>query len=90
MRDVNVRSHTASMSWESRERLIALVLPLLIPACRSPPNAPLASDTVATSGFPQLPLCFTCIWWTAEFGNRELAIVWNQLTKQRPLYIGYL
>jgi hypothetical protein len=34
---------------------------------RSPPNTPRASDTVATSGFPRLPLCFTRVQWTAEF-----------------------
>jgi hypothetical protein len=48
------------------------------------PKYPQASDTVATSGFTQLPLCFTRVWWTAEFGDCELAIVPNQLAKQCP------
>ncbi len=50
----------------------------------SPPNTPWASDMVATSGFTRLPLCFTRVWWTAEFGDCELAIVPNQLAKQCP------
>ncbi len=50
-------------------------------ARRSPPNTPRASETVATSCFTRHFLCFTHIWWTAEFGARELAIVPNQLAK---------
>ena len=55
------------------------------------PNTPWASDMVATSGFTQLPLCFTRIRWTAEFGGREhIAIVPNQLGKRCSLYRLFL
>ncbi len=55
-------------------------------ACRSPPNTPRASDTVATSGFTRLPLYFTRVPWTVKFGARELAIVPNQLAKRCSPY----
>jgi hypothetical protein len=56
----------------------------------SPPNTPQASDTVATSGFTRLPLCFKHIWWTAESGGRELAIALNQLAKRCSQYRLFL
>jgi hypothetical protein len=59
-------------------------------AHRSPPNTPWASDTVATFGFTRLPLCFTRVRWTAEFGARELAIVSNQLAKRCSPYRLFL
>jgi hypothetical protein len=59
-------------------------------ARRSPPNTPWARDTVATSGFTRLPLCFTHVWWAVEFGACELAIVPNQLAKRCPPYRLFL
>ncbi len=47
-----------------------------------PPNTPRASDTVATSGFLRLPLCFTRDRWTAEFGAHGLVTVPSLFAKQ--------
>jgi hypothetical protein len=73
MRDINVCSRLASTSWGIPHRSIALLLSLSSYAGH-PPNTPRASDTVATSGFPRLPLCFTRDRWTEEFGVRGLLV----------------
>jgi hypothetical protein len=88
LRDIDVSSRSASTTWGFPQHLIALFPSLFSYAI--PPNTPRASDTVATSGFPQLLLCFTSVWWTAEFGACELVIVPNQLAKQCPLYRLFL
>jgi hypothetical protein len=48
----------------------------------SPLNTPRTNDTVATSGFPRLPLCFTRDWWTAKIGVRGLVTVPSLLAKR--------
>jgi hypothetical protein len=78
MRDIDVRS--ASTSWGISQRSIALVLSLSPYAAH--PRIPPGGDTVATSGFPRLPLCFTRDRWTAEFGVRGLVTVLNLLAKR--------
>jgi hypothetical protein len=57
---------------------------------RSPPNTPRASVRVATSGFTRLPLCFTRVWWTAEFGARELPLSQISSPKRCSLYMLFL
>ncbi len=47
--------------------------------CRSPPEYPSGGDTVATSGFPRLPLCFPRDRWTAEF--------WRSWTGHCPEFV---
>jgi hypothetical protein len=59
---------------------IALVLSLSSYAVY--PRIPPGGDTVATSGFPLLPLCFTHVRWTAEFGVRGLVTVSSSLAKR--------
>jgi hypothetical protein len=78
MRDSMLGS--ASTSWGIPQCSIALVLSLSSYAVH--PRIPLGSDTVATSGFPLLPLCFTCDRWTAEFGVRGLVTVPSLLAKR--------
>ncbi len=53
-------------------RLLSFCLCLRTPFT---PKYPSGRDTVATSGFPRLSLCFTRVWWTAEFGIRRLVAV---------------
>jgi hypothetical protein len=49
------------------------------------PRVPPGGDTVATSGFPLPPLCFTRVRWTAKFGVRGLVTVPSLLAKRlRP------
>jgi hypothetical protein len=49
------------------------------------PKYPSGGDTVAISGFPRLPLCFTHDRWTAKFGVRGLVTVLSLLLKRwRP------
>jgi hypothetical protein len=78
MRDIDVR--TASTSWGIPQRSIALVLSLS--SYVGHPQIPPGGDTVATSGFPRLPLCFTRDRWTAEFGVHRLVTVPSLLAKQ--------
>jgi hypothetical protein len=77
---------SALTSWGIPHRLIALDLYLSLYAGH--PRIPLGSDTVATSGFPPLPLCFTRDQWTAEFGFHELVTVPSLLAKRWRLRIG--
>jgi hypothetical protein len=69
-----------STSWGIPQRSIALVLSLSLYAGH--PRIPPGGDTVATSGFPRLPLCFMRDRWTAEFGVRGLVTVSSLLAKQ--------
>jgi hypothetical protein len=69
---------SASTSWGIPQRSIALVLSLYAVHPQIPPGG----DTVATSGFPPLLLCFTRHWWTAEFGGRGLVTVPSLLAKR--------
>ncbi len=78
MRDSMLDS--ASTSWGIPQHLIALILSLSSYAGH--PQIPLGGDTVATIGFPRLPLCFTRDWWTAEFGVLKLVTVPSLLAKQ--------
>ncbi len=78
MRDSMLGS--ASMSWGIPQRSMALVLSLSLYA--GPPRIPPGGDTVATSGFPPLLLCFTRDRWTAEFGARRLVTVLSLLAKR--------
>ncbi len=55
---------SASTSWGIPHRSIALVLSLSLYAVH--PRVPPGCDTVATSGFPLLPLCFRPVRWTAQ------------------------
>jgi hypothetical protein len=80
MRDINVRSRSASTSWGIPQRLIALVLSLSSYAGH--PRIPPGGDTVATSGFPRLLLCFMRDWWTADFGVQGIVTVLSLLAKQ--------
>jgi hypothetical protein len=82
MRDIGVRSRSASTSWGIPHHLIALVLSLSSYAGH--PRLPPGGDTVATSGFPSLLPCFTRDRWTAEFGVRGLVTVPSLLAKRRP------
>ncbi len=82
MRDIDVRSRSASTSWGTPQRLIALFLSLSSYAGH--PRIPPGGDTVATSGFPRLLLCFTRDRWTAEFGVHQLVTVPILLAKQCP------
>jgi hypothetical protein len=78
MRDSMLDS--GSMSWGIPQRSIALVLSLSSYAGH--PQIPPGGDTVATSGFPRLPLCFTRDRWTAEFGVCGLVTVLSLLAKR--------
>jgi hypothetical protein len=71
---------SASTSWGIPQRSMALVLSLSSYAVH--PQIPPGSDTVATSGFLLLPLCFTHVRWTAEFGVRGLVTVPSLLAKR--------
>jgi hypothetical protein len=83
MRDIGARSRSALTSWGIPHRSIALVLSLSSYAGH--PRIPPGGDTVATSGFPPLLLCFTRDWWAAEFGVHGLVTVPSLLAKQcRP------
>ncbi len=77
---------TASTSWGIPQRSIALVLSLSSYADH--PRIPPGGDTVATSGFPPLFLCFTRVRWTAEFGVCGLVIVPSLLAKRWRPRIG--
>jgi hypothetical protein len=77
MRDSMLDS--ASTSWGIPQRSMALVL--FLSSYAGHPRIPLGGDTVATSGFPRLPLCFTHVRWTAEFGVRGLVTVPSLLAK---------
>jgi hypothetical protein len=73
---------SASTSWGIPHRLIALVLWLLsLSSYAGHPQIPPGGDTVATSGFLPLPLCFTRDQWTAEFGVHELVTAPSLLAK---------
>ncbi len=72
---------SASTSWGIPQRSIALVLSL--PSYTGHPRVPPGGDTVATFGFPLLPLCFTRVRWTAEFGVCGLVTVPSLLAKRR-------
>ncbi len=78
MRDLMLGS--ASTSWGIPQRSIALVLSLSSYAGH--PRIPPGGDRVATSGFPRLLLCFTRVWWTAEYGVRGLVTVPSLLAKR--------
>ncbi len=78
MRDLMLGS--VSTSWGIPQRSIALVLSLSSYA--SHPRIPPDGDTVATSGFPPLLLCFVRDRWTAEFGVRGLVTVLSLLAKR--------
>jgi hypothetical protein len=70
----------ASTSWGIPQRSMALVLSLSLYAGH--PRIPPGGDTVATSGFPPLLLCFTRDRWTAEFGVRRLVTAPSLLAKR--------
>jgi hypothetical protein len=70
----------ALTSWGIPQHLIALVLSLSSYAGH--PRITPGGDTVATSGFPLLPLRFTRDRWTAEFGVRGLVTVPSLLAKR--------
>jgi hypothetical protein len=60
--DIEVQSASTSSEFLS-------VLSFSFCLCLRPPftpGYPSGSDTVATSGFSRLPLCFTCVRWTAR------------------------
>jgi hypothetical protein len=78
MRDSMLGS--ASTSWGIPQGSIALVLSLSSYAGH--PRIPSGGDTVATSGFPPLLLCFTRDRWTAEFGVPGLVTVPSLLAKR--------
>jgi hypothetical protein len=71
---------SVSTSWGIPQRSIALVLSLSSYAVQ--PRIPPGGDTVATSGFPPLLLCFTRDRWTEEFSVRGPVTVPSLLTKQ--------
>jgi hypothetical protein len=72
--------NSALTSWGIPHRSIALVLSLSSYAGH--PRVPPGGDTVAISGFPVLPLCFTRDRWTAEFGVRGLVTIPSLLAKR--------
>jgi hypothetical protein len=82
MRDIGVRWRSALTSRGIPHRSIALVLSLSLYAGH--PRIPPGGDTVATSGFPPLLLCFTRDWWTAELCILELVTVPSLLAKRCP------
>ncbi len=84
MRDSMLGS--ASTSWGIPQRSIALVLSLS--SYTGHPRIPPGGDTVATSGFPLLPHCFTHDRWTAEFGVCGLVTVRSLLAKRWCPRIG--
>ncbi len=72
---------SASTSWGIPQRSIALVLSLSSYAGH--PRVPPGGDTsVAISGFPLLPLCFTRDRWTIELGVRGLVTIPSLLAKR--------
>jgi hypothetical protein len=77
---ISMYARSASASWGIPQRSMALVLSLSSYAGH--PRIPPGVDMVATSGFPRLPLCFTRVRWTAEFGVRGLVTVPSLLAKR--------